>query len=115
MVRVKGGIISNKRRKRILKLAKGYRLGRSKKERQAKEALFHAGNYAFAHRKQKKREFRRLWQIRINAAVRPLGLSFSKFIDALHKKGIELDRKVLATLAKDHPKVFEDIVKEVKS
>ncbi len=114
MVRVKRGIISIKRRRNILKKTKGYRYGRRSKERQAKEALFHAGNYAFAHRKMKKRDFRRLWTIRINAAVRKLGLSYSKFIDALHKNNIELDRKVLSEIAKNSPSVFEKIVEKVK-
>ena len=114
MVRVKRGTISLKRRKNILKLAKGYRLGRSKKERQAKEAIYHAGNYAFAHRKMKKRDFRRLWQIRINAASREFGISYSKFINALKNKNIAIDRKILSTLAKDHKNIFAKIVEEVK-
>ena len=114
MVRVKRGKISLKRRKNILKLAKGYRLGRSKKERQAREAIYHAGNYAFAHRKMKKRDFRRLWQIRINAAIRKFDLSYSKFISMLKKANVGLDRKVLSQIAKEHPQVFEKIVQEVK-
>ena len=103
-----------KRRRNILKQVKGYRFGRGTKERQAREAIFHAGNYAFAHRRDKKADFRRLWQIKINAAVRPLGLSYSKFINALKKNNIALDRKVLATLAEHNTKVFEAIVKKVK-
>ena len=114
MVRVKGGIIANKRRKNILKRVKGYRYGRGTKKRQAKEAIAHAGNHAFAHRKMKKREFRRFWNIRINAAVRKFGLSYSKFINALKSKNIELDRKILSQIANEAPEVFEKIVEKVK-
>jgi len=114
MVRVKGGVTALKRRKNVLKKAKGFRFGRSTKERMAKEALLHAGNHAFAHRRDKKSDFRRLWTTRINAAVRALGLgSYSKFIDTLKKKDVALDRKVLSTLAKDHPEVFERVTKEI--
>lgn len=113
MARVKRGTMKNKRRKYILAATKGYRFDRKSKERVAKEAIKHAGSYAFKHRRAKKREFRNLWSLRINAAVRPLGLSYSKFIGALKKKNIELDRKVLSTLAKDHPTVFEKLVKEL--
>lgn len=112
MVRVKRGIISMKRRRNILRQVKGYRFGRSKKERQAKEAIAHAGVHAFAHRRKKKGEFRRLFTVRINAATRALGISYSKFIDALHKKNIELDRKILSQIANQNPEVFEKIVKE---
>ena len=90
MTRVKRGTISLKRRRNVLKQVKGYRFGRSTKERQAREAIAHAGTHAFAHRKDKKNDFRRLWQIKISAAVVPLGLSYSKFIDALKKKSIGL-------------------------
>ncbi len=113
MARVKRGTSKNKRRKNILAQVKGYRFARSKKERTAKEAIFHAGSYAFKHRKAKKREFRNLWSLRINAAVRPLGLSYSRFIDVLKKKNIGLDRKSLAALAKDYPETFGRIVKSV--
>ncbi len=101
-----------KRRRNILRQVKGYRFGRSKKERQAKEAIAHAGVHAFAHRRKKKGEFRRLFTVRINAATRALGISYSKFIDALHKKNIELDRKILSQIANQNPEVFEKIVKE---
>ena len=114
MARVKGGTTSNKRRKNILAMTKGYRFGRSTKKRQAREAIFHAGKYAFAHRKDKKGDMRALWNIRINAAVRPLGLSYSKLINVLKKKGIKLDRKILASLAKDEPKTFERVVAQAK-
>lgn len=114
MARVKRGTIANKRRKNVLKLAKGYRFGRSKKFKQAKEAILHAGNHAFTHRKDKKGNFRRLWTIKINAAVRAFDLSYSRFIDMLKKKDIALDRKILADIAENNPETFERIVEEVK-
>ena len=114
MTRVKGGVNALKRRRKILKQAKGYRFGRSRKEKMAKEALLHAGNHAFAHRKNKKSDYRRLWNIRINAAVRPLGLSYSTFIGKLKKADIKLNRKMLSEMAMNHPKTFEAIVEKVK-
>lgn len=115
MARVKGGKTALKRRREVLKTAKGYRFGRSTKERQAKEAVTHAGAHALAHRRKKKGDFRRLWTTRLNGALRALGLtSYSRFIDTLKKKEVALDRKVLSTLAKDHPQVFERVVKEVQ-
>jgi len=113
MTRVKRGIISLKRRRNILSQVKGYRFGRSKKERQAKEAIFHAGKYAFAHRRDKKADRRRSWQPVINGFVREKGLTYSKFINLLKKKNIALNRKILADLAENHPKIFEKIVKDV--
>jgi large subunit ribosomal protein L20 len=115
MSRVKRGTTKNKRRKNILAQTKGYRFARSKKERTAKEAIVHAGNYAFKHRRAKKREFRNLWALRINAAARPLGFSYSKLIGALKKSNITLDRKSLAALAKDHPEVFERVTKNLSN
>ncbi len=114
MTRVKKGTNALKFRKSLLKKTKGYRHDRSKKERAAWEAYVHAGKYSFAHRKDKKNDFRTLWNIRINAAVRLHGLSYSKFIHALKVKGITLDRKILAGLAKDEPKTFERVVAQVK-
>ena len=113
--------MAQKRRKNVLARAKGYRHGRSKKERYAHEALLHAGHYAFDHRKNKKTDFRQLWIVRLNAAVRenlPAGRqaafkSYSTFIAALKKQGIQLDRKVLATFASDHPEVFARIAKKI--
>ena len=102
-----------KRRRNILRQVKGYRFGRSKKQRVAKEAIFHAGAHAFRHRRAKKRDARRLWTLRINAAARPTGMSYSKLIGALKKKNIALDRKVLSTLAKDHPEIFVRVVKQL--
>lgn len=114
MSRVKKAVNALKFRRTLLKKVKGYRHARSKKERAAWEAFVHAGKYAFAHRRDKKNDFRTLWNIRINAAARQHGLTYSKFIRALKQKGIALDRKILATLAKDEPKAFERIVTKVK-
>ena len=113
MTRVKKGVHALKRRRSVLKQTKGMRHGRSTKERQAKEALLHAGNYSFAHRKDKKSHNRKLWNIKINAGSRELGMSYSKFIDALKKKNILLDRKILADLAEHNPKTFEKIMASV--
>lgn len=114
MTRVKRGKTSLKRRKKVLKQTKGFRGGRKSKERQAKTALNHAGVHAFHDRRKKKRVFRKLWQIKINAACREHGLSYSKFINLLKKSEVGLDRKILANLAENHPKVFEKIVAEAK-
>jgi large subunit ribosomal protein L20 len=114
MSRVKRGTISVKRRKKVLTAAKGFRFGRSRKERDAKVALMHAGVYAFAHRKDKKSDFRGLWMVRLNAALRPLGWSFSKFIGAAKKKGFDLNRKMLSEIAQQDPAAFERIVAQVK-
>jgi large subunit ribosomal protein L20 len=114
MVRVKRGKTAHKRRKRLLKLTKGFRGGRKSKYRLAKEALFHALSYAYRDRKRKKGEARSLWQTQINAACRQLGISYSKFIYGLKKNKIELDRKILATLAQNHPEIFEKIVERIK-
>ena len=114
MSRVKGGVTSLKRRRNILKRAKGFRHGRSKKVRQAKEALVHAGKYAFNHRRDKKTDFRQLWIVRLNAVLREeANLSYSKFIALLKKKDIALDRKVLATLAHNEPEIFSLVLKQI--
>ena len=113
MPRVKRGVIGNKRRKNVLRAAKGYRFGRSTKEREARVALLHAGAHAFAHRRDKKNDFRRLWQIKINAATREHGLSYSKFMNTLKKKGITLDRKILATLAEHQPESFKRLIESL--
>lgn len=109
MTRVKRGTIANKRRKNILSQVKGYRFGRSTKERMAKDAIAHAGTYAFAHRRDKKSDKRRLWQVQINAAVRELGLTYSVFIDKMKKANIGVDRKILSTLAQENPVSFKRI------
>jgi large subunit ribosomal protein L20 len=114
MTRIKRGKISLKRRRNVLKQVKGYRFGRKSKERQAREAILHAGTYAFQHRRKKKREFRKLFQIKINAASRMHGISYSKFIDKLKKANISLDRKILAELAETKPEIFSKIVDKIK-
>ncbi len=114
MTRVKKGVHALKRRRSVLKQTKGFRHGRSTKERQAKEALLHAGNYSFAHRKDKKSYNRKLWNIKINAGARELGISYSKFINGLKKKNILLDRKILADLAENQPTVFAKVLENLK-
>ncbi len=113
MTRVKRGTIKNKHRKNILAQTKGMRFGRSTKKAQAKDALRHAGAYSFAHRKDKKADARSLWTTRINAAIRPLELSYSKFIDGLKKKNIIIDRKILSDLAQKNPETFARIAKSI--
>ena len=114
MTRVKRGKIAHKKREKLLKHTKGFRWGRKSKERAAKEALLHAWSRAFKGRKEKKRNFRSLWQVQINAAARNNGLTYSKLISGLKKQNIILDRKILADLAKTEPKIFEKIVEKVK-
>jgi large subunit ribosomal protein L20 len=114
MVRVKRGKTAHKRRKRLLKLAKGFRWSRKSKYRLAKEGLLHAFKYAYRDRRTRKREFRKLWQLQINAAVRKQGIPYSKFIYLLKQKNIQLNRKVLAELGKNHSPIFEKVVEEVK-
>ena len=114
MTRIKGGVHALKRKKNILERAKGYRGLRSKKLNFAHEALMRAGRYAFAHRRDKKTDFRQLWIVRLNAAVRENGhQSYSTFINKLKKSGFQLDRKVLAQFASDHPQIFARIAKQV--
>lgn len=110
MTRAKRGVVASQRRKRLLKHAKGFKWTRSTKYRQAKEALLHAWSFEFADRKKKKRNFRRLWQIRIGAAARANGISYSKLIEQLKTAKIELDRKVLSQIAAQYPEVFSKIV-----
>ena len=114
MTRIKRGTIKHRKRERLLKYTKGYRWGRKSKKRAAKEALLHAWTHAFRGRKEKKRTYRQLWQVRINAAVRQYGITYGEFIHLLKQKNIELDRKTLAYLAKDEPEVFGKIVEFVK-
>lgn len=101
------------RHKKVLELAKGYRMARHRLYKVAREATVHAGQYAFAGRHLRRRDLRSLWILRINAALRELGLTYSKFIPALKKAGVQLDRKILADLAVRQPKVFESIVKSL--
>lgn len=114
MTRVKRGTLALKKRKSVLKQTKGYKWGRKSKERAAKEALLHSLSRAFKGRKEKKRNYRALWQTQINAAVRKYGMAYSKFMGALKKKNIEIDRKILADLAKNEPETFKKIVESVK-
>lgn len=114
MARVKGGLMAQKRRRNILSQVKGYRFDRSKKKRAAREAIYHAQSYAFAHRKDKKNDFRRLWIARINAALMPFNLKYSRFIKSMKDKGMAVDRKILSSIAKDRPEAFVRIVEKVK-
>lgn len=109
MTRVKRGTISVKRRRNVLKQTKGFRWGRKSKERQAREALLHAGVHRFNDNRKKKRVRRTLWSIKINAGARTNGMTYSKLIHALKTKNIELDRKILSNLAENHPLVFKQI------
>jgi large subunit ribosomal protein L20 len=114
MSRVKRGKIATKKRKKILKYTKGFRWGRKTKERAAKEALLHAWTHAYQGRKQKKRDYRALWNVRINAAARANGMKYSELVNRLKKANIKLDRKMLADLARNEPKVFEKVLAAVK-
>lgn len=114
MPRVKRGIIAHKRRKNLLKHAKGFMWGRKNKYRLAKDALMHAWSYAYRDRRKKKGEFKKLWNVKISAGTREHDLSYSKFINGLKKSNVGLDRKILAELAQYHPEVFTKIVKEVE-
>lgn len=114
MTRVKGGTTSQKRRKHLLEFSKGYQWKRKSHYRAAKEALMHAWEYAYRDRRNKKRDFRQLWQLQINAASRNLGLPYNKFINGLKKNKIELDRKILSELAKTQPEIFKEVVETVK-
>ncbi len=113
MSRVKRGTTKLRHRKSILAKTKGMRGNIRKKERQANEALAHAGNHAFQHRRKKKGDFRALWSVRINAALHAKGLSYSKFMAMMKAKGMALNRKMLATIAKDEPESFDRIVEEI--
>lgn len=114
MTRVKRGVTSLKRRRKILKQTKGFRWGRKSKERAATEALLHAGIHSFNDRRKKKRDFRKLWQVKIGAGSKQLGMSYSKFAGGLKKSEIKINRKMLALLAENNPKVFQEILEEIK-
>jgi large subunit ribosomal protein L20 len=114
MARVKKAVNALKNRRKVLKRTKGFRHGQKSKERQANEAIFHAGTYAFAHRRDKKGDFRRLWNVRLSALLKENGTSYSKFIDLLKKNNIALDRKVLSQIADQHPEAFKQILSSVK-
>ena len=115
MSRIKRGVQAKKRHKKVLKQAKGYRGARSRTFKVAKQAVMRAGQYAYRDRRQKKRVFRSLWIVRINAAARQNGLSYSKLIAGMKKAKIDLDRKTLADIAVNDKEAFELIAQEAKS
>jgi large subunit ribosomal protein L20 len=115
MARVKRGVTSHHKHKKLLNLTKGHRGGRSTLVKQAKESLLHAGNYAFAGRKLRRRDMRKLWIVQLGNAVRAEGMSYSKFIASLKAKNILLDRKTLAELAVNHPQDFKKVVSQVSA
>ena len=115
MARIKPGKETRKRHKKVLELAKGYRQQKSKIYRRAQEAILHAGQYAYVGRKNRKRDFRRLWILRISEAVKKEGMNYSDFINKLKKAKIELDRKILADLVVNDPVTFSVIVARVKA
>ncbi len=112
MTRVKKGINALKTRRNVLKMVKGYRFGRGTKEKQAYEAISHAGKYAFAHRKDKKNDARKRWNVVISAPLKVRGLSYSKFIGSMIKANIKIDRKILADLITNSPKTFDKVVEK---
>ena len=114
MARIKGAMMTRKRRKKTLKLAKGYYGSKSKHFKMAKQQVMKSGNYAFIGRKQKKRQFRNLWITRINNAVRPLGMNYSSFMNGLKKAGIELNRKMLSEMAIHDQAGFAALVETAK-
>ena len=114
MARVKNGAVTKARHKKVLKQAKGYFGSKHRLYKSAKEQLMHSGQYAFRDRKQKKRDFRKLWITRINAACRTNEISYSRFIEGLHKAGVEINRKMLSEIAINDPKAFSDLVKIAK-
>ena len=115
MARVKGAMMTRKRRNKVLKLAKGYWGSKSKHFKMAKQAVMKSGNYAYVGRKNKKRDMRNLWIARINAAAREYGLSYSKMMHGLKVAGIELNRKVLADLAVNNKEAFADVAAKAKA
>jgi len=114
MARIKRGVMHVKHRKNILARTKGYRHGRKSQVKRAIVASLKAGRYSYRDRRRQKGMFRRVWQIKLNAALRPLGITYSRFIDAMKKKNIELDRKVLSDMAENQPAIFAKIVESVK-
>ena len=115
MARVKGGMSTKKRRNRVLKLAKGYRGAKSKQFRTAKQAVMKSLKYAYVGRKLRKREFRRLWIARINAAARLNGLSYSRFMNGLKNANVNINRKMLSELAISNPAAFAQLVETAKA
>ena len=115
MTRVRNGVVTKQRHKKILKEARGYFGSKHREFKSAKEQLMHAGQYAYRDRRQKKREFRKLWIVRINAACRDNEISYSRFIEGLNKAGLEINRKMLSEIAINDPKAFSELVKVAKS
>ena len=115
MTRVRNGVVTKQRHKKILKEARGYFGSKHREFKSAKEQLMHAGQYAYRDRRQKKREFRKLWIVRINAACRENEISYSRFIEGLNKAGIEVNRKMLSEIAINDPKAFSELVKVAKT
>lgn len=115
MTRVKKGVNALKHRKNILRRTKGFRHGRSTKERQAIEAIMHAGASAFTHRRDKKGDARNLWNVKISYGAKSLGTSYSKLMGGLKKKGVLLDRKILATFVEENPETFKKVVEFTSS
>ena len=115
MTRVRNGVVTKQRHKKILKEARGYFGSKHREFKSAKEQLMHAGQYAYRDRRQKKREFRKLWIVRINAACRDNDISYSRFIEGLNKAGIEVNRKMLSEIAINDPKAFTELVKVAKT
>ena len=115
MARVKGALATRKRRKKVLKLAKGYWGAKSKHFKMAKEAVMKSGNYAYIGRKQKKRDFRRLWITRISAGCKANGTNYSTFINGLKKAGITLNRQMLSEIAISDPEAFTALVEKAKA
>jgi len=115
MARVKNGVVTKARHKKVLKAAKGYFGSKHRLYKTAKEQLMHSGQYAFRDRKQKKREFRKLWITRINAACRLNEISYSRFIEGLTKAGVEVNRKMLSEIAINDPKMFSELVKTARA
>ena len=114
MPRVKGGVVNRRRHKKILKMAEGFRGARSRRFIHANEAVLHALYHAYRHRRERKRDFRRLWITRINAACRAEGIKYSLFIGALSKLGIKINRKALADMAVKEPEGFRKLVEKAK-
>jgi large subunit ribosomal protein L20 len=115
MARIKGSVHAKKKRRETLAKAKGYTGTRRKRYRAAKEQVMHSGMYAYRDRRDRKAQFRRLWIARINAAVRPHGMSYSRFINGLKVAGIEVDRKIMADMAVNDPSAFASLVERAKS
>jgi large subunit ribosomal protein L20 len=114
MPRVKRGMMASKRRKNVLKQAKGYKWRRNSNYATAKQAVIKAGKYAYRDRRAKKRTFRRLWILRLNNAVRQYGLKYSAFIKTLKEKKVDLDRKVLSQMAMENPTIFAKLIEKLK-